>query len=61
MVTKDADFARLLEQHGPTPRVVWVTCGSVRNLELRRIVLGQWRRALSFLAAGEPLVEISGS
>lgn len=59
VVTKDEDFVRLLERHGPPPQVVWVTCGNVRNAELRRIVLAAWPRVAELLAAGEPLVEIS--
>ncbi len=58
VVTKDDDFVRLLEQHGPPPQVVWVTCGTVRNLELRRIVLPAWPQVAALLAAGEPLVEV---
>ena len=58
VVTKDDDFVRLLEQRGPPPQVVWVTCGNVRNAELRRVVLPAWPRAAALLAAGEPLVEI---
>ena len=59
VVTKDDDYLGLLERHGPPPQVVWVTCGNVRNAELRRIVLEAWPRVAELLAAGEPLVEIS--
>lgn len=31
VVTKDDDFVRLLDQHGPPPQVVWVTLGNLRN------------------------------
>ncbi len=58
VVTKDEDFVRLLEQHGPPPQVVWVTCGNVRNAALRAVVLPIWPRVAASLAAGEPLVEI---
>jgi predicted nuclease of predicted toxin-antitoxin system len=58
VVTKDADFPKLLGQRGPPPQVVWIRCGNVTNAELRRIVLQAWPRAASLLAAGEPLVEI---
>lgn len=58
VVTKDDDFPKLLAQHGPPPRVVWVTCGNVKNRDLRRILLSAWPRAVALLAAGEPLVEI---
>jgi hypothetical protein len=38
VVTKDEDFVRLLERHGPPPQIVWVTCGNVRNAALRAVV-----------------------
>jgi len=60
VVTKDDDFVRLLDQRGPPPQVVWVTCGNVRNAELRRLMLAAWPHAAALPAAGEPLVEVSG-
>lgn len=58
VVTKDDDFVELVERHGPPPQVVWVTCGNVRNVELRALVLDAWPRVAALLAGGEPLVEI---
>lgn len=58
VVTKDDDFVRLLEQHGPPPQIVWVTCGNVRNAALRAVVMPVWPQVAALLAAGEPLVEI---
>lgn len=58
VVTKDEDFVHLLEQQGPPPQVVWVTCGNVRNAALRAAVLPIWPRIAAALVAGEPLVEI---
>jgi predicted nuclease of predicted toxin-antitoxin system len=58
VITKDDDFARLLDRHGPPPQVVWLRCGNVTNRELRRIVLDAWPRASNLLAAGEGLIEI---
>ncbi len=58
VVTKDDDFVQLIERHGPPPQVVWVTCGNLRNAELRAIVLAAWPRVTELLATGEPLVEI---
>ncbi|MBX9928145.1 MAG: DUF5615 family PIN-like protein [Gemmatimonadaceae bacterium] len=37
VITKDEDFIRLLEEHGPPPQVVWVTVGNVRNARLREL------------------------
>ena len=58
VLTKDDDFRALLGQHGPPPQVIWVRCGNVRNLELRRIVQTAWPRTAELVAAGEALVEV---
>ena len=58
IVTKDDDFVLLLDQRGRPPQVVWVTCGNMRNKELRELVLSAWPRVEALLRAGEPLVEI---
>lgn len=58
VITKDDDFAKLLDRHGPPPQVVWLRCGNVTNRELRRIVLDAWPRARDLLMAGEALIEI---
>ena len=57
VVTKDDDFVRLLDQHGP-PQVVWVRWGNVRNRVLRQRILPLWPQIAALLAAGEPLVEV---
>lgn len=58
VVTKDDDFVELVERLGPPPQIVWVTCGNLRNAELRAIVLQAWPRVEELLASGEPLVEL---
>jgi hypothetical protein len=58
VVTKDDDLVRLLDPYGPPRQAVWVTCGNVRNAELRPVVLPAWPQAAALPAAGEPLVEI---
>ena len=60
VVTKDSDFVRLLEEQGPPPRVVWVTCGNRSNADLIALFAAAWPRAATLLAGGEPLVEIGG-
>ena len=60
VVTKDEDFVRLLEAHGPPPQVVWVTIGNVRNARLRSVFELHWPGIRDQLAALEPLVELSG-
>jgi predicted nuclease of predicted toxin-antitoxin system len=58
VMTKDADFTELLEQHGPPPQVVLVTCGNTSNARLRRLVQLAWPAVLTMLERGEALVEI---
>jgi predicted nuclease of predicted toxin-antitoxin system len=60
VLTKDADFVRLLEQHGPPPQVVWITCGNTSNAALTRLIANSWATVSALLEAGEPLVELSG-
>ena len=58
--TKDSDFVDLLERHGPPPQVVWLTCGNTSNAYPRQPFASAWPRVAALLAAGEPLVEVSG-
>ncbi len=61
VITKDEDFLRLLERHGPPPQVVWVTVGHVRNARLRELIERHWASIAAQLLAGEPLVELSSN
>lgn len=58
VLTKDADFLRLLNRFGPPPQVIWLTCGNTSNERLQQVLLATFPAALELLAAGEPLVEI---
>jgi predicted nuclease of predicted toxin-antitoxin system len=58
VITKDIDFVQLLEQYGPPPQIVWVTCGNVSNVAMRTIFETAWPRLGGLLAQGEPLVEV---
>lgn len=60
ILTKDSDFLRLLERHGPPPRVIWLTCGNCSNQELERILVHGLPEALDLLEQGEAMVEITG-
>lgn len=31
LISKGGDFVDLIEQHGPPPKLIWVTCGNVTN------------------------------
>ena len=58
-MTKDQDFVRLLERHGPPPKVIWVTCGNTSNARMREVLAVALSSALELLDKGESLVEIS--
>jgi predicted nuclease of predicted toxin-antitoxin system len=59
VMSKDSDFVLLLEQFGPPPQVLWVTCGNTSNARMREILLKSFPEAIARLEQGEPLVEIS--
>lgn len=59
VVTKDADFAVLLERFGPPPTVIWLRCGNTSNAHLKRLLSRTLPKALELLATGERLVEIA--
>ena len=61
VLTKDADFVRLLTERGPPPRVVWLTFGNTSNARTREVLRATLSDALSLLASGEALVEIAGA
>ncbi len=44
VITKDADFLALLDRFGPPPQVIWLTCGSSGNSQLRKFWLALCRR-----------------
>ncbi len=58
-MSKDEDFAALVEQLGPPPQVIWITCGNTSNAALRAILETGLPTAMEFIRRGEPLVEIS--
>ena len=60
VLTKDSDFPHLLAQHGPPPKVLWLTCGNTSNQNLRVILGSALRAALALLDSGESIVEIAG-
>ena len=59
VITKDQDFVQLLNQLGPPPQVVWITCGNTSNAQMRKILGQTFRNAISILQTGESLVEIT--
>lgn len=61
LMSKDADFMRLLEQQGAPPQVIWVSCGNTSNARMREVLTAALPKALALIEQGEPLIEISGS
>jgi len=59
VLTKDADFPHLLSQHGPPPRVLWLTCGNTSNASLQTILDRALPEAFKLLEAGEALVQVA--
>jgi predicted nuclease of predicted toxin-antitoxin system len=57
-MTKDRDFIRLLDEHGPPPQVIWLTCGNTSSASLRELLTVTLPKALELLQAGEKMVEI---
>ncbi|MGA7613555.1 MAG: DUF5615 family PIN-like protein [Thermoanaerobaculia bacterium] len=59
VITKDADFPRLLESRGAPPRVIWITSGNTSNAFLRHLLEKALPEALRMIENGETLVEIT--
>ena len=59
VITKDADFAELLEKYGSPPRIIWLTCGNTSETALRGIFTAKFPEAMRLITSGENLVEIS--
>jgi len=58
IMTKDSDFLRLLDAHGPPPALIWLTCGNTSNASLCDILAPRLARAMELIAQGEVLIEI---
>ena len=58
-MTKDSDFLLLLDQLGPPPQILWITCGNTSNAHLKNILKISFAKALDLINHGERLVEIS--
>ncbi len=59
VMTKDSDFLVLLDELGPPPQILWVTCGNTSNAALKATLSRTFPAALEALKHDEPLVEIS--
>jgi predicted nuclease of predicted toxin-antitoxin system len=61
IMTKDADFSKLVQQRGAPPQVLWLRCGNLSTLELQALLSRAFPAALGDLQGGNALVEISGT
>ncbi len=59
MMTKDYDLIKLVEQHGPPPQIIWITCGNTSNSKMRQVLSETLLKAKKLLERGEIVVEIS--
>jgi predicted nuclease of predicted toxin-antitoxin system len=59
IISKDFDFVRLVEQRGPPPQLIWLTCGNTSNTNLRRILESTLENAIQILISGDDIVEIA--
>ncbi|MCS6787519.1 MAG: DUF5615 family PIN-like protein [Thiobacillaceae bacterium] len=60
LITKDHDFVRKSLRAGAPPQIVWLTCGNCSNARLRELFERRFPDVLGLLAAGEPVVELTG-
>lgn len=58
IITRDADFARLVRTSTSGPAVIWVRMGNVRKQILLERMKRDWHKILTLLDAGERLIEL---
>ena len=61
MMTKDADFAEMVDRLGPPPQVLWLRCGNASNAGLRELLARELPSSLARLATGEALIEVGSA
>lgn len=59
LISKDSDFVELVLRFGIPPQLLWVTCGNVTNQRLQQLFSQVFPQALSLLASGEAIIEIT--
>ena len=58
ILSKDGDFAELLQIYGAPPKVIWLTCGNTSNAYLHELLIERLPRAFEMLLGNESLIEI---
>jgi len=59
IMSKDNNFIKLIEENGPPPKLIWVTCGNTSNTRMREILSKSLHKAKELLEREETVVEIS--
>jgi predicted nuclease of predicted toxin-antitoxin system len=59
LISKDADFQKLIQKFGPLPSLIWITCGNTSNEKLKTILSFAFPQALKLLEKGEVIIEIN--
>ena len=59
LMSKESDVVLLLEQCGPPPQILWVTCGNTSHARRRDVLRKSFPEVRARLEQGEPLVEIT--
>ncbi|MEI7576811.1 MAG: DUF5615 family PIN-like protein [Armatimonadota bacterium] len=58
ILTKDSDFAELVQRFGPPPSIIWIRSGNRSNSEMLQVLTRILPLALLQIESGESLVEI---
>jgi predicted nuclease of predicted toxin-antitoxin system len=58
VMTKDADFAKMVERLGPPPRVIWLRCGNTSNAALKDLLIRDLPDCIVRLTDGDSIVEL---
>lgn len=59
IMSKDDDFVKLLDQFGPPPQIIWISCGNTSNARMREVLARHLPSVAKLLKKGNNLVEIS--
>ncbi|HEV8512451.1 MAG TPA: DUF5615 family PIN-like protein [Cyclobacteriaceae bacterium] len=59
LISKDADFQKLVQKFGSPPSLIWITCGNTSNEKLKTILSFAFPQALKLLEKGEVIIEIN--
>ena len=58
VMTKDADFAKMVDRLGPPPRVIWLRCGNTSNAALKDRSIRELPECILRLRDGDSIAEL---